>query len=119
MDKRVGNYSFTVGVLIAVVLGLFAANIGAQITGILVSLLVLAGLVVGFLNVAGKDTKEFLIVAVVLIIAVVMGKADATLGSVEIIGKYLSGIFSNIMAFVIPATIVVGLKDIMRLAKEP
>ncbi len=119
MDKRVGSYSFIIGVLIAVVIGLFSANIGAQVIGILASLLVIAGLIVGYLNVAGKDTKEFLIVAVVLVVAVAMGKADTTLSSIGYIGPYLSNIFTSIMAFVVPATVVVGLKDIIKIAKEP
>ena len=72
MDQRVGNYSFIIGVIIAVVLGL--VSLGAA-TPWLASLLVVLGLIVGFLNVTGKETKEFLIVATVLVIAASMGGA--------------------------------------------
>lgn len=114
MDKRVGNYSFIIGVIISVVLGIFSLG---PATPWLASLLVVLGLVVGFLNVAGKETKEFLLVAVVLIIAAAMGGASATLGGVQYIGQYLSGIFTQVLAFVVPATVIVALKDIWGLGQ--
>lgn len=114
MDKRVGNYSFIIGVIIAIVLGI--VSLGAA-TPWLASLLVVLGLIVGFLNVTGKETKEFLIVATVLIIASGLGGAGATLGGVEIIGPYLQGIFTQMLAFVVPATVVVALKDIWALGQ--
>ncbi len=114
MDKRVGNYSFIIGVIIAIVLGI--VSLGAA-TPWLASLLVILGLIVGFLNVVGKETKEFLVIAAVLIIAAAMGGAAATLGGVEVIGAYLQGIFTQLLAFVVPATVVVALKDIWRLGQ--
>jgi hypothetical protein len=114
MDKRVGNYSFIIGVILAIVLGV--VSLGSA-TPWLASLLVVLGLVVGFLNVTGKETKEFLLVAIVLIIAAAMGGASATLGGVQYIGAYLSGIFTQVLAFVVPATVVVALKDIWALGQ--
>jgi ATP synthase protein I len=114
MDKRVGNYSFIIGVIIAIVLGIVSLGVA---TPILASLLVILGLIVGFLNVIGTDTKEFLIVSAVLIITAGLGGAAATLGGVEFIGTYLRGIFTQILAFVVPATVVVALKKIWRLGQ--
>ncbi len=116
MEKMIGQYSFIGGVILAVVLGLFSANLGTSIVW-LTSLLVLLGLVVGFLNVTGKETKEFMLVAVVLMIAAFVGHGSETLGGVQVIGLYLSGIFTQLLAFVVPATIVVALKDIWSLGK--
>ncbi len=119
MEKKIGNYSFIVGVILAIVLGLFATYLGAAAMW-LTSLLVLFGLIVGFLNVAGKETKEFLLVAVILVVVSYAGGAGS-LANLEAfgIGNYLAGIFNQIMAFVVPATIVVGLKDVWALAKTP
>ena len=114
MDKRVGNYSFIIGVIIAIVLGI--VSLGTA-TPILASLLVVLGLIVGFLNLTCKETREFLIVAGVLIIATSMGGASATLGGVQYIGQYLSGIFTQVLAFVIPATVVVALKNIWKIGQ--
>jgi len=115
MDKRVGNYSFIIGVIIAIVLGV--VSLGAAQPW-LASLLVVLGLIVGFLNVTGKETKEFLLVAVVLIVAAAMGGASATLGGVQYIGPYLSGILTQVLAFVVPATVIVALKDIWGLGQQ-
>ena len=119
MDKKIGSYSFIGGVIIAVILGLFSAYITPEVSAILISVLVALGLIVGFINVAGKETKEFLIVAVVLVIATSMGQASATLGEIQFVGEYLVGVFANIMAFIVPAIVIVGLKDIVKLTKEP
>lgn len=114
MDKRIGNYSFIIGVIVAIVLGVFSLGTA---TPWLASLLVILGLIVGFLNVTGKETKEFLLVGAVLIIATSMGGASASLGGVQYIGQYLSGIFTQVLAFVVPATVVVALKDIWSLGQ--
>lgn len=116
MEQKIGHYSFIGGVIIAAVLGLASGALGVA-TVWLTSLLVVLGLIVGFINVAGKETKEFMMVATVLIIAAFAGGASDILGGVQFIGAYLQGIFSNVLAFVVPATVVVGLKDIWALGK--
>ena len=118
MEKQIGDYSFIVGVILAVVLGLAASKLGTA-TPWLWSLLIVLGLVVGFLNVAGKETKEFLWVTVALVVVAYAGSAQITSWSnVEIIGPYLKGIFDSILAFVVPASVVVALKDVWGLAKS-
>lgn len=117
MEQKIGHYSFIGGVIIAVVLGLASGALGPQATAWLASLLVVLGLVVGFLNVTSKETKEFMMVAIMLIIAAFAGGASDILGGVQYIGAYLQGIFSHILAFVVPATVVVGLKEIWALGQ--
>jgi len=117
MEKKVGHYSFVVGVILAIILGL-ALPLGATTTAWLTSLLVILGLIVGFMNVTGKETKDFLIVATILVLVSFAGGASENLGSIVYIGTYIKGIFNGIMAFIVPATVVVGLKDILALAKS-
>ena len=74
-------------------------------------------MIVGFLNVADKQTKDFLLVAAVLIIVAGIGGASATLESIKFIGEYVAGIFGQLLAFLIPATVVVALKEILALAR--
>ena len=120
MEKKIGHYSFIGGVILAVVLGLVpASTLGTAAAAWLTSLLVVLGLVVGFINVTGKETKEFMMVAIVLIIAAFAGGASQILGEVQFIGQYLQGIFTNVLAFVVPATVVVGLKDVWSLGQNP
>ena len=117
MEKQIGNYSFIIGVIIAIVLGLASQQLkGAEVW--LVSLLVVLGLVVGFLNVSGKETKEFLLVTVALVIVAFAGNEQIKAwADVKYIGLFLGGIFNNILAFVIPASVVVALKEVWELAK--
>ena len=117
MEQKIGHYSFIGGVIIAVVLGLASNALGATAAAWLASVLVVLGLIVGFLNVSGKETKEFMLVSVVLMFAAFIGNGAETLGGVQFIGPYLSGMFTQILAFVVPATIVVGLKDIWALGQ--
>ncbi|MBI2207882.1 hypothetical protein HYU50_00125 [Candidatus Woesearchaeota archaeon] len=118
MEEKIGHYSFIAGVIIAFVLGLASSYLGAQAVAWLTSLLVVLGSVVGFINVTGKETKEFMLVATVLIIAAFAGGATDILGGVEVVGPYLKGIFLHILAFVVPATVVVGLKDVWSLGQN-
>lgn len=117
MEKKVGEYSFIVGVVIAIILGL-ALPISATIQDWLTSVLVLLGLIVGFMNVAGKESKDFLAVATMLVIVAYAGGAAAELGKVEIIGPYLRGILASILTFVVPAVVIVALKQIRALAEN-
>ena len=118
MEQKIGHYSFIGGVIIAIVLGLASNAVGAQAATWLASLLVVLGLIAGFLNVSGKETNDFLLVATVLIIATFAGNASETLSSVQVIGPYLSGMFTQILAFVVPATVVVGLKQVWSLGQN-
>ena len=117
MEKKIGDYSFIIGVIVAVVLGLATAQLGSAAAW-LWSLLILLGLVVGFLNVSGKETKEFLLVTVSLVIVAYAGSAQIDkLSNIQYIGQYLKGVFDGILALVVPASVVVALKEVWELAK--
>ena len=113
--SKMGQWAFIVGVLIAVVIGLFSSNLSGNFQGWLVLLLVVLGLVVGLLNVSEKETTPFLIAAAALLIT---GTSQATLIVIPTIGTYLGAIVQNIAVFVTPAAIVVALKAIQSLAKD-
>ena len=118
MEKEIGKYAFIVGVIVAVVLGLAIPALQAA-QGWLATILVVLGLIVGFLNVSGKETKDFLWVTVALVIVAYAagGKISGWASEVMYVGKYLSGIFSSVVNFVVPASIVVGLREVWELAK--
>jgi len=117
MEKKIGNYSFIIGVIVAVVLGLASAQLGSA-EAWLWSLLIVLGLVVGFLNVSGKETKDFLLVTVSLVIVAYAGSAQiSSWNNVQFIGVYIKGIFDSILALVVPASVVVALKEVWELAK--
>jgi len=117
MKKKVGHYAFIVGVVVAILLGLASANLDANTVAWLTSLLVVAGLLVGFINVTGKDTKDFLLTATILVLVASFGADKLGLEGVHYIGDYLSGIFQQMLAFIVPATVVIALEEVLQLAK--
>lgn len=106
--SRIGNWAFIAGVLIAILAGLVP-----NLPDTTVVVLVVLGLVVGFLNVTMKETTAYLVAAIALLVA-----GSAGLGSVPGIGTYLGSILSNIAAFVAPAAVIVALRGIFALAAE-
>ena len=114
-ESKMGEWAFIIGVLVAIVIGLFTSSIGENLQGWLVLLLVVLGLIVGLLNVSEKETTPFLIAAAALLIT---GTAGSSLAIIPVIGGYLQDVVQNIAVFVTPATIVVALKAIQSLAKD-
>lgn len=119
MEKQIGNYSFIGGVIIALVLGLFANTDALRgAADWLWLVLVVLGLAVGFLNVSGKETKDFLLVTVALVVVAFAAKTQVdSWADLKWIGPYLKGVFDTLLAFVVPASVVVALKEVWELAK--
>ena len=111
--KKMGEWAFIIGVLVAIVVSLF--RVSDTVAGWLVLLLVVLGLIVGLLNVSEKETTPFLVAAAALLIT---GTAGGSLAIIPVIGGYLQDIVQNIAVFVTPAAIVVALKAIQALAKD-
>ncbi|MBW2973515.1 hypothetical protein KY346_03930 [Candidatus Woesearchaeota archaeon] len=107
MDSKIGHWAFIVGIIIAIIAGLVPAWQTPTITWVLVIL----GLVVGLLNITAKETIEFLVAAIALL---VIGSA----GAIPALGTIILSILANIVAFVAPAALVVALKSIYSLAQK-
>jgi hypothetical protein len=107
--QKVGSWAFIIGVIIAVIAGFWP--LGTVMT----SILIILGLIVGFLNVTGKETNSFLFATLVLVVMTSMG--GQVLGSIQFIGPMLGSVFSAMMLFIIPAAVIVGLKAIYALAE--
>ena len=107
---RVAHYAFLVGLLVAIVAGLFKDVVGPQV---LVTTLVLLGCCVGLFNLAAKETMPFLIASIALMLAGIVN-----LGLIPAVGPYLRSILSNIVVFVVPGAILLGIKTIWKLASE-
>ena len=108
--SSIGSWSFIVGLVVAVLVGLYA-----EASGLMVTILVILGLIVGFLNVAEKEVHGFLMASVALLLA---GSAGSLLSSIPAIGSILGNILNNFVVFVAPAAIVVAIKELYNLAKN-
>src|SRR3989338_5664542 len=118
MASKLGQWAFIIGVVLAMAIGLFSANIESSTRGTLSLLLVLLGLVVGFLNVTEKETVPFLVAAAALMLT---ATSVGTLQSIDLgvgLGNYLAGIVSQIGVFVAPGAVIVAIKAIYSLARD-
>ena len=113
MLQRIGVWTFIVGVIVAVVLAIFT-----ELTVWLTSLLIVLGLVIGFLNIAAADTQTFLLAALALVIVSGFSSSSGVISQVAQIGPVLARIFSSILLLVVPATIVVALRSIYAVAHK-
>ncbi len=109
---KVGSWAFIIGVVVALLLGIFSSGD----TPVATTVLIILGLIVGLLNVTGRETTPFLLATVSLVIVSTMG--GPVLAAVAQIGPKLQGILGAITTFVIPATIIVALKAIYALAHD-
>ena len=48
--KSLGAWIFLIGVVLTIILGLFSANINTSIQGIVLAILIIIGLIIGFVN---------------------------------------------------------------------
>ena len=104
--EQVGKWAFIVGMMIAVVGG---AGFGQSWFG---WVLVLLGLVVGFLNIASRESFRFLLASIALIVA-----ANAV-GNLPYVGGYATAIIANLISFMSAAVLVVAIKSLFELAKD-
>jgi len=111
--ERLGEWVFILGVVIAIISGLAYQAMDLTSAQYITAVLVILGLVVGFLNIRDKEITNFLI-AVIAIVAV----GAANLDEIIVIGPYLARMVMNIAAFVAPAALVVALKAIYNLASN-
>ncbi|GIU69370.1 MAG: hypothetical protein KatS3mg002_0606 [Candidatus Woesearchaeota archaeon] len=110
---KVGSWAFIIGVIVALILGIFE---DVQKNAIATSILVVLGLIVGFLNVTGRETTPFLLASLSLVLVSEFG--GNALAQVEYIGSALGGTLTALLFFVVPATIIVALKAIYALAHD-
>tara|TARA_Y100000310_G_C20681599_1_gene816284 strand:+ start:3145 stop:3462 length:318 start_codon:yes stop_codon:yes gene_type:complete len=101
MNEKYGAWAFTAGIVLAVILGFVSTD--------LTWLLIILGLVVGFVNVTEKESTAFLIASMALVITA------GALTQLPALGGYVTSILANVVALVSPAAIVVGLKAVWEL----
>ena len=119
-ENLIGAWSFLIGVILAVALGLFQPQL-ATLSGainIFYLVLVILGVVVGFLNVGDKDSNTFLIASLALVIVSSLGNdALIFISNISPILNYLSNVLTSLLVLFIPATIIVALKAVFAIAK--
>jgi len=117
--RLVGAWAFLIGVLVALVVGVIGDSLPSELQIWVLGLLVLAGILVGLLNVNAKETSGFLLAALALVIVSFMGgNVIDSFGSVSIIGPMLKNILLYLLVLFVPTTIIVALKSVFEIARD-
>lgn len=123
-SQNIGGYAFLVGIIIAILAGIvytgdviFGTAILTGLSSWIAILLVLLGLIIGFLNIKTAKSNDFLI-AIIAIASVGLVSLTPMALVVDPLVLLITSIVSNIVVLVAPAALVVGLKQIMILAKD-
>lgn len=113
-DKRnlIGSWSFLIGVVLAVLLGL---GLTGAYQGILLWVVFLLGVVVGILNITTEEVTAFLTSGTILVLVSFLGVQVGVFASVA---PAISNILTGILTLFVPATIIVALKAVFVLAKR-
>ncbi|MBT3397521.1 hypothetical protein HOA55_00775 [archaeon] len=116
-ENLIGAYAFLIGVVLAVILGLFHETLKSAL-GVFYLVLVVLGLFVGFLNVGDKDSNTFLLASLALVIVSGMGNDTLIfISNLSPILSALSNVLTSLLVLFIPATIIVALKTVFAIAK--
>lgn len=113
MKDTIGAWAFLFGVIAAIAVGiLIGLNMIDSASQVLLITLVVIGLIVGFFNITSREINSFLMSGIVLILASVFGVGIMSL--VPIAAETLS----SLLYIFIPATIVVAVRNVFKLAKN-
>ena len=121
-ENSIGAWAFFIGVILAVLIGLATTIVPIPIivsyNAQIYALLVILGLIVGFMNIPGKDAQTFLWAGAILVVVSKFGM-DSVRGSLIGIGvgDAVASIFGALLALFVPATIVMALKTIFSMSK--
>ena len=107
-DGKLGHWAFLIGIALVILAGVIPQLQTAKVAWIIVFL----GLVVGLLNVTAKETQEFLVAVIAMVLAASSAADMIALGRTVLI------ILGNVVLFIFPAAFIVAFKTIWRLASE-
>jgi hypothetical protein len=116
-ENLIAAYAFLAGIILAVILGLTAEALTGAKT-IFYTILVILGLLIGFLNAGDKNATTFLLASLALVI--VGGQGNSTLVFISEFSPVLGALKEIVRALLvlfIPATIIAALKVVFSMTK--
>jgi len=117
-ENLIAAWAFLIGVILAILIGIFADQLEGVSRTILYIVLVLLGGVVGYWVVEDSDSVTFLIAS--LSIVIVGGMGNNTLmfiSNLSPVMGYLVKVLNSLLIMFIPATIIVALKTVFSITK--
>jgi uncharacterized membrane protein YiaA len=114
-ENLIAAWAFLVGVILAILVGIFADQLDSARSLFYIALVVL-GLVVGYLIVEDKNSTSFLIASVSLVIVGGLGNNSLMfISNLSPILTYLVKVLAALLVLFIPATIIAALKSVFSL----
>lgn len=122
--KKIGQWAFIIGVILAFVIGLLAAfmNFDASTISMVMGIMAVLGLIVGAVNVTDKEISKFIIAAIGLTVG---ATALASMGSIlsatavtAVIGKMIITAFTIFGMFVAGAVFIPALKAVYEISND-
>jgi hypothetical protein len=101
-----GKWIFIAGLALSVIAGIFFQS-GTVFWGLAV-----LGVIIGFLNIFGEDTHDFLLAGIAILLSA------TALNTIPLVGGLLKNILGYMASFVAAAMIVVALKALYVTAKQ-
>jgi hypothetical protein len=122
-ENSIGAWAFLIAVVLAVVIGIFTSLIPMPelkaYSSFIYLILVILGIVVGAsINTSGRDSQTFLITGAIIVIVSKFGMESVISSLIGIgAGDIGSSIFASLLALFVPATIIVAIKTVFRMAR--
>lgn len=116
-ENLIGAYAFLIGVVLAIIIGLFSEPLQSS-GGWIYTALIIIGLIVGFMNVSDKNSRTFLVASLAIVIVAALGSDPLkyiALNNYAV--KALSNILNSLLVMFVPATIIVSLKTVFSMAQ--
>ena len=115
-ENLIGAWSFLIGVILAMIIGLFQKYFALSTSNVIYALLVVLGLIIGLLNVGDRDNMTFLLASLALVIVSGFGQSSLIyVSTIPILGS-LNAILAALLVMFVPATIIVALKAVFSIA---
>jgi len=105
-----GKWAFIIGVILAVLSGFFGVPYLAFI-------LLVLGLIVGFMNISAKEEQMHLI-AVIALLAIGIGGLEALSVLGVSLADWVNTVFANFIVFVAASGLVVAIKAVVKSGQE-
>ena len=114
--EKIGAWTFILGVILAIVVGLAGKYIGMSITSTNVVLVLgLLGVIVGVLNVTDREVGLFLIATIAFLSAGVA--LERVLAAVPMAGDIINPVINCVALFVAPAAAIIAIKALWDISK--
>ncbi len=120
-ENSIGAWAFLIGIILAVIVGIFTRS---YTNPIILIIIISLGLIVGYF-VAERDAKTFLIASTASVIVSFAGiqglSTDVALRGISVsgveMGKIIISVLGSLLFLFVPATIVVAIKTVFSIAK--